>query len=153
VRGSKGSTTVFDGTAGKFSDSTIRDGAEYAYTVQSFDEAGNASNVVSVNGLPKVLTLQKTPFAPLAAPNPILRWRRVRGATYYNVQLYRGSKRIYAAWPRMPQVGLSASWKWSGHRFRLAPGRYHWYVWAGFGHRASARYRIVGGARFVVPRS
>jgi hypothetical protein len=153
VRGSKGSTTVFEGVAGKFSDSTIRDGAEYAYTVQSFDEAGNASNVVSINGLPKVLTLQKTPFAPLAAPNPILRWRGVRRAAYYNVQLYRGSKRIYAAWPRMPQAGLSATWKWSGHRFGLTPGRYHWYVWAGFGPRALARYRIVGGARFVVPRS
>jgi hypothetical protein len=153
VRGSKGFTTVLDGSVGKFSDSTIRDGAEYLYTVQSFDEAGNPSNVVSINGLPKVLTLQKTPFAPLAAPNPILRWRRVRGAAYYNVQLYRGSKRIYAAWPRMPQAGLSATWRWSGHRFRLAPGRYHWYVWAGFGPRAFARYRIVGSARFVVPRS
>ena len=121
--------------------------------MQSIDEAGNASNVVSIAGLPKVLTLQKTPFVPRAAPNPILRWRRVRGAAYYNVQLYRGSKRIYAAWPRMHQVGLPPTWKWSGHRFRLAPGRYHWYVWAGFGPRTSARYRFVGSARFVIPRS
>jgi hypothetical protein len=153
VRGSKGLTTVFDGSAGQFSDSTIRDGAQYLYTVQSFDEAGNASNVVSIAGLPKVLTLQKTPFVPLVAPNPILRWRSVRRAAYYNVQLYRGSKRIYAAWPRMHQAGLPPTWKWSGHRFRLTPGRYHWYVWAGFGPRRLARYRTVGSARFVIPRS
>ena len=153
VRGSNGSTTVFDGTAGKFSDSTIRDGAEYAYTVQSFDEAGNASNVVSIAGLPRVLTLQKTPFAPVAAPNPILRWRRVRRAAYYNVQLYRDSKRIYAAWPTLPQAGLPTTWKWSGHRFRLTPGRYHWYVWAGFGRRTLARYHAIGSARFVIPRT
>ena len=153
VRGSKGSTTVFDGSAGKFNDSKIHAGAEYLYTVQSIDEAGNASNVVSITGLPKVLTLQKTPFVPRAAHSPILRWRRVSGAAYYNVQLYRGSKRIYAAWPRMPQAGLPPTWKWSGHRFRLTPGRYHWYVWAGFGSRTLAQYRLVGRARFVVPRS
>jgi hypothetical protein len=68
------------------------------------------------------------------------------------VQLYRGSKRIYAAWPTMHQLGLPATWKWSGHLFRLTPGRYRWYVWAGFGPRKSARYRIVGSARFVIPR-
>jgi hypothetical protein len=144
---------VFDGSASKFSDSTIRAGAQYLYTVQSFDEAGNASNVVSIAGLPKVLTLQKTPFTPRAAPNPILRWRRINGAAYYNVQVYHGSKRIYAAWPSMPQAGLSATWKWSGHRFKLVPGRYHWFVWAGFGPRTLARYRRVGSARFVVPPS
>jgi hypothetical protein len=153
VRGLKGSTTVFNGRAGKFSDNTIRAGAEYLYTVQSFDEAGNASNVVSINGLPKVLTLEKTPSAPLAAPNPILRWRRVRGAAYYNVQLYRDSKRIYAAWPTLPQADLPTTWKWSGHHFRLTPGRYHWYVWAGFGPRTLARYHAIGGARFVIPRT
>jgi hypothetical protein len=153
VRGRKGQTTVFDGSASKFSDSKIRADAEYSYTVQSIDEAGNASNVVSIAGLPKVLTLRKTLFVPRAAPNPILRWRRVRGAAYYNVQLYRGSKRIYAAWPRMPQAGLAATWKWSGHRFRLAPGRYRWFVWAGFGPRTLAQYRVVGSARFAIPRS
>ena len=153
VRGRKGQTTVFDGSAGKFSDSKIHADAEYLYTVQSIDEAGNASNVVSIAGLPKVLTLQKTPFVPRAAQGPILRWRRVIGAAYYNVQLYRGSKRIYAAWPRMHQAGLTPTWKWSGHRFRLTPGRYHWYVWAGFGPRTLARYRFVGSARFVLPRS
>jgi hypothetical protein len=151
VRGLKGSTTVFNGSADKFSDNTIRAGAEYLYTVQSFDEAGNASNVVSISGLPKVLTLKKTPSAPVAAPNPILRWRRVRGAAYYNVQLYRDSKRIYAAWPTLPQADLPTTWKWSGHHFRLTPGRYHWYVWAGFGPRTLARYHAIGDARFVIP--
>jgi hypothetical protein len=153
LRGRKGEKIVFDGSAGKFSDSTIRAGAEYLYTVQAFDEAGNASNVVSIPGLPRVLTLQKMPSVPLAAQNPILRWRRVRGATYYNVQLFRGSKRIYAAWPTLPQADLPTTWKWSGHHFRLTPGRYHWYVWAGFGPRTLARYHAIGDARFVIPRT
>jgi hypothetical protein len=153
VRGGKRYTPVFNGSAGSFTDNKIRPGAEYLYWVQSFDQAGNASNVVSIAGLPKILTLQKRPYVPLAAPNPILRWRRIAGADYYNVQLFRGSKRIYAAWPTMRQVGLPMTWKWSGHRFRLAPGHYRWYLWAGFGPRRLTRYRAVGNARFVIPRA
>jgi hypothetical protein len=155
VRGGKTRTTVFKGSAGAggFADKTINPGTEYVYTVRSFDQAGNASRVVSVGSQVKVLTMKDTPYVPIAAPNPILRWRRVGGAAYYNVQLFRGSRRIYAAWPTMHQVGLPATWKWSGHRFRLSPGRYRWYVWAGFGLRRLAQYRIVGSARFVVPRS
>ena len=151
VRGRKASKTVFDGIATTFADKTIRPGDEYLYSVRSFDQAGNASEVVSVVGPPKILTLHKTSYVLRAAPNPILRWGRVRAAGYYNVQLFRGSRRIYSAWPTMHQVGLPPTWRWSGHRFRLAPGQYRWYVWAGFGPRKLARYHFVGSARFVVP--
>jgi hypothetical protein len=153
VRGRKAHPIVFSGSATRFTDERIRPGAEYVYSVQAIDQAGNRSRVVSVDGPAKILILQKkTRFAPHAAPNPTLRWRRIAGAAYYNVQLFRGTKRIFSAWPRMTQIGLPATWKWSGHRYRLAAGRYHWYVWAGFGRRALARYRMVGSARFVLPR-
>jgi hypothetical protein len=150
--GGKAHKTVFDGNAHEFTDTTIRPGAEYLYSLQSFDQAGNPSKVVAIAGLPKVLMLRKTHYVPRAAPNPILRWKRVQGAAYYNVQLFRGSKRIYAAWPTTHQLGLAATWKWSNHRFRLTPGRYRWYVWAGLGARRLAHYRSLGSARFVVPR-
>jgi hypothetical protein len=153
LRGSKAQTKRLNASANGFVDKGIRPGAEYRYSVQSFDQAGNASSVISVVGLPKVLTLQKTHYVPRAAPNPILRWGRVHGARYYNVQLYRNSKRIYAAWPKAQQVGLPTTWKWSGRHFRLTPGRYRWYVWAGFGPRALARYRTVGSASFVLPHA
>ena len=153
VRGRKAHTRVFDGSAGEFTDSKIHPAVQYVYSVQSFDQAGNASRVGSVTGPLKILNLQKRPYVPLAGPNPILRWRRVDGAAYYNVQLFRGTKRIYAAWPTMHQAGLRTTWRWSGHRFRLSPGQYRWYVWAGFGPRRLARYRAVGNSRFVLPRS
>ena len=153
VRGRKGRALVFAGTAVQFTDPKIRPGVEYVYSVRAFDQAGNASKIASVDGPPKILILErKTAYAPHAAPNPILRWRRIRGAAYYNVQLYRGTKRIYAAWPRMNQVGLQASWKWSGRRRYLIPGRYRWYVWAGFGARRAAQYSAVGSARFVISK-
>jgi len=153
IRGRKARTTVFKGGAspGAFTDTKIRPGIQYVYSLRSFDAAGNASKVRTLAGLLKVLTLQKTPYVPLAAANPTLRWGPVRGADYYNVQLFRGSKRIYSAWPKMHQIGLPVSWKWAGSAFRLTTGRYRWYVWAGFGPRRLAQYRIVGSARFVIP--
>jgi hypothetical protein len=152
VRGHKARTTVYFGGGGSFADTTIHHGQEYLYTVRSVDEAGNASKADSVDGPPKILTLQKTPFVVHAAPSPILRWGRVRGASYYNVQLFRGSKRIYSVWPTMRQVGLAPTWRWSGRAYELTPGQYRWFVWAGFGSRKLARYRLVGSARFAIPR-
>jgi hypothetical protein len=120
--------------------------------VQTFDQAGNASKRIVVAGLPKVLLLGKTGYVPRAAAKPILRWNRVHGAQYYNVQLYRGTKRVFAAWPAKNQLGLPAGWRWNGKRQRLSPGKYRWYVWAGFGARSFAHYQTVGSAQFIVPR-
>jgi hypothetical protein len=152
VRGHKAHTTVFLGSGGSFADEKIRPGKEYLYTLRSFDQAENASKAVSIAAAPKILTLQKTPYVVHAAANPILRWGPVRGATYYNVQLYRGSRRIYSVWPTMHQVGLEPGWRWSGRHYSLAPGQYRWYVWAGFGSRKLARYRPIGSARFAIWR-
>jgi hypothetical protein len=152
VRGGKTPRTVFRGTGTRFSDKKIQDGLEYTYTVQTTDQAGNASRRISAAGLPKVLTLRKTPYVPRAAGRPILRWEPARGATYYNVQLFRGSKRVFAAWPTRARLGLPATWKWAGHRYRLRAGHYRWYVWAGLGRRSFARYKTLGSAQFIVPR-
>jgi hypothetical protein len=152
ARGSKAAATVFRGSASSFADKKIRSGLEYTYSVQSVDQAGNSSQKISAVGLPKVLTLRKTPYIPRAAQKPILRWAAVRGATYYNVQLFRGSKRILALWPSGHQVGLPTTWKWAGKRYRLSQGRYRWYVWAGIGRRSFANYKTLGSAQFIVPK-
>lgn len=151
ARGSDKQQTVFRGTGSAFDDGKVAPGLEYSYAVQTFDQAGNASKRIVVAGLPKVLLLGKTGYVPRAAAKPILRWNRVAGASYYNVQLYRGSKRIFAAWPAKNRLGLPAGWRWNGKRQRLSPGKYRWYVWAGFGARSFARYRTVGSAQFIVP--
>ena len=152
ARGNKEQPIVFRGTGGSFADKKIQHSLEYTYSVQTWDQAGNASQKISVSALPKVLTLRKLPYVPRASNKPILRWDAVRRATYYHLQLFRGSKRIFAAWPVKNELGLPAAWKWSGHRYRLGPGRYRWYVWAGLGRRSFAHYKAVGSARFIVPR-
>ncbi len=151
ARGSSEEPVVYRGAADRFLDTKIQVGLEYVYAIQTTDQAGNASKRITVAGLPKVLTLKKMSYIPRAAPNPILRWQRMRGASYYHVQLFRGSRRILAAWPSTRQLSLPTSWSWAGHRYKLAPGKYRWYAWAGIGRRSFARYNRIGSARFIVP--
>jgi hypothetical protein len=151
ARGNSSEPVVFRGTAARFVDKKIQIGVEYVYAIQTTDQAGNGSKRITVRGLPKVLTLRQMSYAPRAAPNPILRWQRVRGASYYHVQLFRGKKRIFAAWPKKRQLALPKTWKWAGHRYRLKPGKYRWYAWAGLGRRSFARYDRIGSGRFIVP--
>jgi hypothetical protein len=152
ARGSKERPVVYRGSSATFADAKVQPALEYTYTVQALDQAGNASKTRVVTALPKVLSLRKTPYVPRAAATPVLRWDAARGATYYHVQLFRGSKRILAAWPVRAQLQLPKTWRWNGRKQRLGVGRYRWYVWAGLGRRSFARYRAIGHASFVVPR-
>jgi len=151
VRGSKDEQVVFQGTGSRVVDSTIEPGVEYEYAIVSTDQADNVSKTAAVAGLPKILTLRKMAYIPRAAPKPILQWAAMKAASYYHVQVFRGSKRILAAWPSKRQLGLTNAWRWAGRRYTLGPGRYRWFVWGGLGKRSFARYHAIGSARFIVP--
>jgi len=64
----------------------------------------------------------------------------VRGASYYNFQLYRDGKMILSLWPTNASVELKRSWRFDTRRHSLRPGRYRWYVWPGFGPPAARVY-------------
>lgn len=145
--------TVFRGAAVSFADAGIVDGAEYVYTLRSYDEAGNASAPVSVRALPKVLVLRRLPYVPRVEAAPILRWKPDLRATYYHVQLFHRGRRILASWPTRPELELRPAWSWRGRRHRLEPGAYRWYVWAGVGRRDAGRYLRLGTAAFTVLRA
>jgi hypothetical protein len=84
---------------------------------------------------------------------PVLRWRAVRGATYYNVQLYRAGRKVLTTWPKQPRLKLQRQWKLNGVAQRLEAGVYRWYVWPGFGRAAERRYgRLLGTSTFTVSR-
>jgi hypothetical protein len=86
----------------------------------------------------------------VSAP-PRLSWRTLKGATYYNVQLFRGKKKVLSAWPHGNHLQLKATWKYRGHRLGLKPGSYHWYVWPGLGGRTAQHYgRMIGRSSFRV---
>ena len=65
----------------------------------------------------------------------------MRGATYYNVQLFRNGKKVLTAWPTSTSFRLHDAWKFEGRTQRLTPGRYRWYVWPGIGLRSDGRLR------------
>jgi hypothetical protein len=135
-----------------FRDTTIQPGREYLYKLAARDAAGNFSRRVSLLALPKVLPLEKLPYVPRVSVAPILRWKAVPGAAYYHVQLFRGGKRILAAWPSGPQLALHPAWSWAGRRYRLDRGTYRWYVWSGTGPRSAAHYTRIGTAAFRAVR-
>jgi hypothetical protein len=82
---------------------------------------------------------------------PLFRWARVRTATYYNIQLYRGSRKILSAWPAKPRLKLRRTWVYNGHLYRLRKGGYRWWVWPAFGPRSKPNYgHVMGTGTFRV---
>src|SRR5256885_16659673 len=115
------------------------------------DLAGESWQLRIIAGTPKVRHRGKISQRPRAAAQPILSWPARRGASYYHVQLFRNGKRILAAWPLKTELGLRPAWRWAGRRYRLAPAKYAWFVWAGFGARTAARYKLIGHSTFIIP--
>ncbi len=165
LRGRKLST-IYDGKAGSLTDRELKSGVKYRYTITAYDEAGNSS-VKGVAVKPNLSTAKKSAptksaatsaltrpvaGARLAAP-PVLAWKPVARATYYNVQLYRNGQKILTVWPQGTSLRLQATWRFAGRTFRLTPGTYRWYVWPGFGQRSANRYgKLLGTRTFVVTR-
>lgn len=75
---------------------------------------------------------------------PTLRWRVTRGATYYNVQIFRGARRVLNAWSDDTRLRVPEG--------VLRQGRaYVWVVWPATGSRAAARYgAALGRSTFAV---
>jgi hypothetical protein len=162
-------TTVFSGTGHNFVDMDVQNGTRYDYRLEEFDAAGNESDssafavpsgtapvsTTSPGGPISAPQIVPTPTTPSTTPPsaskglrrpPLLKWRRVRGARYYNVQLYRGKTKILSIWPKSARLQLHSSWRYNRHRHRLSKGIYKWYVWPGFGPTSKHHYGALIGA-------
>jgi hypothetical protein len=146
------SSIMHDGPGGGLTDRRVRNGHRYRYALTLADEAGNVTRL-ELAGRVGPHPLSPARGARLSAP-PLLRWTRVRGAHYYNVQLFRNGHKILSAWPRRPRLQLRDSWRFRGRRYHLLDGRYQWFVWPGEGLRSEHRYGVRIGARpFVISRA
>jgi hypothetical protein len=149
-----------------FRDKALRNGVEYRYDFRATDAAGNAAHAEAVVVPSAHSTLRPNPGASVSSP-PVLRWTRVTKASNYNVQLYRDDlqpgtataqrptedKKVLSRWPTKPKLQLRRSWRYAGHRHRLTPGRYRWYVWAGYGPSSKRRYGgTIATSTFTVTR-
>jgi len=173
MRGRKLSA-LYNGKARTFTDRRLTNGVKYRYTLTAYDEAGNAAvkglavkpgfsptkpvvtkpaltkPVVTKPALTKPALTKPAAGARLTLP-PLLVWRPVAKAAYYNVQLYKDGQKILTVWPQTTSFRLQRSWRLGGRTYGLTPGSYRWYVWPGFGPRAANRYgKLVGTRTFVV---
>jgi hypothetical protein len=141
---------TFAGAAGTLTDSPLTPGLRYVYEVTATDAAGNTTTQTVRSRRPSAL-LSPAFGAKLRKP-PTLRWRRVKGASYYNVQLFVGGRKVLSAWPTRTRLRLHRHWRYAGVRRSLRSGTtVTWYVWPGLGKRSDHRYgRALGAGRFTM---
>jgi hypothetical protein len=144
-------SVIYRGHGDSLRDGRVKNGDRYTYTIKAVDQAGNVSErTIHITPGPRLLS--PFPGAHTVAP-PLLTWTPVRHADYYNVQLYQGRTKVLSIWPKHASLRLERTWRFAGHRYRLKPGRYRWYVWPGFGPRAAGHYgRLIGTGTFVIMR-
>jgi large repetitive protein len=134
----------------------------HSFAVRAIDPAGNIDATPAAFGWAVARRITRTVtrsalWAPTSGARvtspPLLRWRAVSRATYYNVQLYRAGRKVLTAWPTRARLQLGARWTFNKRVQRLAPGVYRWYVWPGYGKASARRYgRLLGTTSFVVVR-
>jgi hypothetical protein len=133
---------IYQGTGDAVTDRRLRNGRRYRYVVTQIDQAGNraAAGASAVPTASPLLLPSAGARIKLANSPPRLVWKRVRGASYYNVQVFRGSRKILSAWPERPRRSLERRWTYAGTHFRLTTGRYCWHVWPGYGKPSRRNY-------------
>jgi hypothetical protein len=141
---------VYTGKRLSYTDRRFKNGQYYRFLVVSYDRAKNASGGRSVLVPPSAL-LRSPRNGSTVRGVPKFRWAAVRGASFYNMQLYRKGQKILSAWPGKARQSLTRQWSYAGHRYALRRGLYVWYVWPGFGPRAKSRYgQLLGQGTFRV---
>jgi hypothetical protein len=161
-----GAAEVFQGLASSFEDKGLTNKVKYLYTINAFDEAGNkAAETVSI--IPAAKLYSPARGATVTSP-PLLGWRKVPGASYYNLQVYFGvarnamrrvasldvsGRKVLTAWPLQPHYRMKKSWAFKGKTRKLSVGHYRWYVYPGLGKRSANKYGpLVGQSDFYVKK-
>ena len=149
--GGKKAVTVYSGASSKFVDHRLTRGVVYRYLVVAVDKTGNRSTGVAALARAAAQPL----FGPVAGQRVtspvVLHWRPKDGATFYNVQLFRGKTKVLSAWPKTAKLVVDAKWSYAGKTRHLLPGRYSWFVWPARGTRSAPKYQSLEGFNsFVV---
>jgi hypothetical protein len=158
-------SAVFKGLASSFEDTGLTNKVKYVYTINGFDEAGNkASESVSIVPGAKLYSPAR---GSVVTSLPLLAWRPVAGASYYNLQVYYGvgkalrrlasltvsGRKVMSVWPLQPRYRMKKTWRYKGKARKLAVGHYRWYVYPGIGKRTAHKYGpLIGQSDFFVAK-
>lgn len=150
VGGSAGATQVYAGTGTRYVERRFAHALQHRYAFVSYDKAGNVSPTAGVNVEPSALLLAPQDGASVRrAHPPALRWRAIKRASFYNIQLWRGKQKVLSTWPKRTSLRLSRAWTYNNRHLQLKPGAYAWYVWPAFGKNGSYG-KLAGTASFTV---
>jgi hypothetical protein len=111
---------------------------------------------VGTAAAPRALTVARiaAPARPRAAVDvKTLAWAPARGALAYEVQLFRGSRRVLLMRTREPVLRLRPTWRYEGRVVRRQRGTYLWYVWPVFQGDRRATAAIVQARVKIAPGS
>jgi hypothetical protein len=141
---------LYTGKSQTYTDRHFKNGQYYRYLVVSYDQAKNASGGKPALVPPSALLVAPRPGSAVRTV-PTFRWAGIRGAAFYNIQLWKNGEKVLSMWPGNARQVLSRRWSYRGRRHSLSHGVYVWYVWPGFGPRTKARYgQLLGYASFRV---
>jgi len=149
---------IYQGTGEVITDRSLRNGRRYRYVVTRIDQAGNraAGGVRSVPTASRLLLPSAGERIRLTGQDtslPLLVWKPVRKARYYNVQVFHRGRKVLSAWPEQRQRRLERRWAYRGADHKLTAGRYCWHVWPGYGKRSLHHYgKRLGTSCFRVMR-
>ena len=115
VNGAK-STIVYKGNGATFVDKTVKTGIRYRYEISVADLAGNVTTKAVMAGAVKQSALYGPAAGSVVRAPPLLRWKPVKGATFYNVQLFRNGRKLLSTWPGAAKLKLTRTWTYAGKR-------------------------------------
>lgn len=143
-------TQVYAGAGTRYVERKFVNGLEHRYNFVSYDKAGNVSPPTGIVVKHSALLLAPGDGATVRPARAVFfRWRAVGRASFYNVQLWRGKRKVLSAWPHRAAFRLSRDWRFDNRRYHLKPGAYAWFVWPAFG-RSGAYGKLVGSATLRV---
>jgi hypothetical protein len=149
---------IHRGAGQAVTDRSLRNGRRYRYVVTRIDQAGNraaarASAVPTASRLLLPTAGERIKLTREDASLPLLVWKQVRKASYYNVQVFRRGRKVLSAWPERAERRLQRRWTFGGTQYTLRAGRYCWHVWPGYGKRSQRQYgKRLGTSCFRVVR-
>jgi hypothetical protein len=152
--GKKKGTTVYRGRGSSFQDKGLRSGIRYRYEIVAYDRAENAATK-RLAVASRLSLIAPKEGARLSSP-PLLSWTAVRGAPFFNLQLYRlkgkTREKVLSVFPMRPQYKLKKAWVFQGEKLKLEPGKYRWYLWPGKKGSGRRYGKLLGSRDFVITR-